>query len=109
MPRRFLQLLALNDGGTNTASIFSNEAKVGFDSTTTAFSHSVISTMVLTVATEASNITDSASLTSFLGNFNVLDSQSFSDATAAGFSLLEIPMFPSKELAMTHISCHLAE
>ena len=44
------------------------------------------------VATEAASITDSASLTTFLGSFNVLHSQSFSDATAAGFFTLEIPV-----------------
>lgn len=76
---------SLYDGGTNTASIFSNEAKVGFDSTTKALFALGYFNDGFNISTEASNITDSASLTSFLGNFNVLDSQSFSSATAAGF------------------------
>ena len=73
------------DAASNTASIFSNEAKVGFDSTTTALFALGYFNDGFSVATEAASITDSASLTTFLGSFNVLHSQSFSDATAAGF------------------------
>ena len=74
------------DAASNTASIFSNEAKVGFDSTTTGLFALGYFNDGFSVATEAASITDSASQRlTFLGSFNVLHSQSFSDATAAGF------------------------
>ena len=58
------------------------------------------------VATEAASITDSASLTTFLGSFNVLHSQS-SQITAAGFFTPGNSSIAEPE--KTHISCHLQE
>ena len=73
------------DVGSNTASIFTNEAKVGYDGTTTALFALGYFNDGYNVSTEAAKITDASTLTSFLGNFNLMHSQSFADATSAGF------------------------
>ena len=73
------------DAGSNTASIFTNEAKVGYDGTTTALFALGYFNDGYNVSTEAAKISDASTLTTFLGNFNVMHSDEFSKATAAGF------------------------
>jgi hypothetical protein len=69
----------------STLSLFSNEANVGFDSTTTGLISIGYFTDGFDISTGKGTIADSASLSSFLGNFNKIDSKDFNTAIAPGF------------------------
>ena len=64
-----------------TVSLFSNEAKVGYDSTTTALIAIGYFNDGFDVSTEKSSITDSASLGTFLGSFNKVSDSNFNAGT----------------------------
>jgi len=73
------------DGGSNTASIFTNELKVGYETANPAVLTVGYFNNGFDVPTQAATIADSATLSTFLSDFNLIGETSFASATAAGF------------------------
>ena len=67
------------------ASIFTNSLKVGYDDDPLAMMGIGFFNTGFEVATQAGLATDAATLSSFLGNFNLVHEMSFTNATAQGF------------------------
>lgn len=107
------QTLSVQFGSTfagTTASIFSNEAKVGYVKSNASdllamgyFSNGY------NVATGAAGITDTASLTTFLGNFTPMHSDNFGNATADGFFPASNPSVAEQAVGQTAYVMTLAD
>jgi hypothetical protein len=107
------QTLTVQFGSTfegTTASIFSNEAKVGYVKSDASdllamgyFSDGY------NVATGAIGITDSASLSTFLGNFTPMHSDNFGNATADGFFPASNPSVAEQGVGKTAYVMTLAD
>ena len=67
------------------ASIFTNSLKVGYDDDPLAMMSLGFFNTGFDVATQAGLVTDAATLSSFLGNFNLIAEMSFKDVAAPGF------------------------
>ena len=107
------QTLSVQFGSTfegTTASIFSNEAKVGYVKSDASdllamgyFSDGY------NVATGAAGISDSASLATFLGNFTPMHSDNFGNATADGFFPASNPSVAEQGVGKTAYVMTLAD
>jgi hypothetical protein len=107
------QTLSVQFGSTfeeGTASIFSNEAKVGYSM---ADASDLLAMGYFSdgynVATGAASITDSASLSTFLGNFTPMHSDNFGLATGNGFLGLSNPNVAEQGVGKTAYIMTLAD
>ena len=107
------QTLSVQFGSTfagTTASIFSNELKVGY---VKADASDLLAMGYFSdgynVATGAAGITDSASLSTFLGNFTPMHSDNFGNATADGFFPASNPSVAEQAVGKTAYVMTLAD